>query len=67
MDKYNVYQDIGKRTGGDLFFGVVGPVRNRQIYLYKRFMELVVLPEMDDPDEKREPGMSCLSQPVAVW
>ena len=27
MDKYNVYQDIGKRTGGDLFFGVVGPVR----------------------------------------
>ena len=27
MDKYNVYQDIGKRTGGDLFLGVVGPVR----------------------------------------
>ena len=53
MDKYNVYQDIGKRTGGDLFFGVVGPVRTGKSTFIKRFMELVVLPEMDDPDEKQ--------------
>ena len=42
MDKYNVYQDIGKRTGGDLFFGVVGPVRTGKSTFIKRFMELVV-------------------------
>ena len=64
MDKYNVYQEIGKRTGGDLFFGVVGPVRTGKSTFIKRFMELVVLPEMDDPDEKQrtrdELPQSCL-------
>ena len=29
MDKYNVYQDMSRRTGGEIYLGVVGPVRRR--------------------------------------
>ncbi|MBO5489490.1 MAG: stage IV sporulation protein A, partial [Eubacterium sp.] len=53
MDKYNVYQDISKRTGGELFFGVVGPVRTGKSTFIKKFMELIVLPEIQNPDEKQ--------------
>lgn len=35
MDKYNVYQDMGKRTGGEIYLGVVGPGANRKIHLYQ--------------------------------
>ena len=52
MDKYNVYQDMGKRTGGEIYLGVVGPVRTGKSTFIKRFMELVVLPEMKDDNEK---------------
>ena len=44
MDKYNVYQDMGKRTGGEIYLGVVGPVRTGKSTFIKRVMELVVLP-----------------------
>ena len=27
MDKYNVYQDMSRRTGGEIYLGIVGPVR----------------------------------------
>lgn len=52
MDKYNVYQDMSRRTGGEIYLGVVGPVRTGKSTFIKRFMELVVLPEMQDENEK---------------
>lgn len=52
MDKYNVYQDMSRRTGGEIYLGVVGPVRTGKSTFIKRFMELVVLPEMSDENEK---------------
>lgn len=53
MDKYNVYQDMSRRTGGEIYLGIVGPGAYRQIRTFiKRFMELVVIPEMADDNEK---------------
>ncbi len=52
MDQYNVYQDMSRRTGGEIYLGVVGPVRTGKSTFIKRFMELVVLPEMKDDHEK---------------
>lgn len=52
MDKYNVYQDMSRRTGGEIYLGVVGPVRTGKSTFIKRFMELVVIPEMEDDHEK---------------
>ena len=46
MDKYNVYQDMSRRTGGEIYLGIVGPVRTGTSTFIKRFMELVVIPEM---------------------
>lgn len=44
-----VYGQIGARTGGDIYIGVVGPVRSGKSTLIKRFMELLVLPNIQDP------------------
>ena len=52
MDKYNVYQDMSRRTGGEIYLGIVGPVRTGKSTFIKRFMELVVIPEMSDDNEK---------------
>ncbi len=44
MENYNVYQDIASRAGGDIYVGVVGPVRTGKSTFIKRFMEMLVLP-----------------------
>lgn len=36
MENLGLYQDISKRTDGDIYIGVVGPVRTRKIYFYKK-------------------------------
>ena len=36
MDHFNVYSDIQARTGGEIYIGVVGPVRNRNLSLKRR-------------------------------
>ena len=46
MDHCNLYTDIATRTGGDIYIGVVGPVRTGKSTFIKRFMELMVLPEI---------------------
>ncbi|GHU93145.1 stage IV sporulation protein A [Clostridia bacterium] len=43
-----IYEDIAKRTGGDIYMGVVGPVRTGKSTFIKRFMETLVLPNMED-------------------
>jgi len=48
----SIYQDIATRTGGDIYIGVVGPVRTGKSTFIKRFMETVVLPQMEEGAEK---------------
>ena len=45
----NIYQDIAARTGGNIYIGVVGPVRTGKSTLIKRIMETLVIPNIDDP------------------
>ncbi len=45
----NLYADIAARTGGNIYIGVVGPVRTGKSTLIKRIMETLVIPNMDDP------------------
>ncbi len=45
---YNLYKDIQIRTGGEIYLGVVGPVRTGKSTFIKRFMDLMVLPFMED-------------------
>lgn len=52
MDNFNLYNDIKARTGGEIYLGVVGPVRTGKSTFIKRFMEQLVLPEMKDPHGK---------------
>lgn len=47
-----IYSDIAKRTGGNIYIGVVGPVRTGKSTLIKRIMEELVIPNIDDPYRK---------------
>ena len=49
---YDLYKDIQIRTGGEIYLGVVGPVRTGKSTFIKRFMNLLVLPFMEDEHEK---------------
>ena len=48
----SIYADIARRTGGNVYIGVVGPVRTGKSTLIKRIMEQLVIPEIDDPYRK---------------
>ena len=52
MAEHSIYQDIAQRTGGDIYIGVVGPVRTGKSTFIKRFMESLVLPNIDDEYSK---------------
>ena len=45
----HIYADIAQRTGGNIYIGVVGPVRTGKSTLIKRIMEQLVIPNIDDP------------------
>ena len=45
----SIYQDIARRTGGNVYIGVVGPVRTGKSTLIKRIMETLVIPNISDP------------------
>ena len=47
-----IYRDIAARTGGNIYIGVVGPVRTGKSTLIKRIMEALVIPNIDDPYRK---------------
>lgn len=53
MTNTNIYQDITARTGGDIYLGVVGPVRTGKSTFIKRFMDVMVLPQMEDSAAKK--------------
>ena len=48
MDNFHVYKDIQARTGGEIYIGVVGPVRTGKSTFIKRFMENMVLPKLPE-------------------
>ncbi|TYQ12998.1 UNVERIFIED_CONTAM: stage IV sporulation protein A [Acetivibrio alkalicellulosi] len=52
MEKYNIYQQISERTQGDIYIGVVGPVRTGKSTFIKRFMDLLVIPNIENEYSK---------------
>ena len=56
----SIYKDIALRTGGNIYIGVVGPVRTGKSTLIKRIMETMVIPAMEDPYRVERP----LSRPA---
>ena len=48
MTNASIYSSIAARTGGDIYIGVVGPVRTGKSTLIKRLMDIAVLPNIDD-------------------
>jgi len=48
MQAFNLYKDIQARTGGEIYLGVVGPVRTGKSTFIRRFMEEMVLPNLDE-------------------
>lgn len=61
METNTIYEQISARTGGDIYIGVVGPVRTGKSTFIKRFMETMVLPDITDP-YKRERARDELPQ-----
>ena len=76
LDTQNLYRDMQKRTGGEIYIGVVGPVRTGKSTFIKRFMDLMVLPNIEDEfvraravDELPQSGSGrtiMTSQPIFV-
>ena len=53
MDRFQVYKDIEARTNGEIYIGVVGPVRTGKSTFIKRFMNLFVIPQIEDVNEQQ--------------
>ncbi len=52
MDSFALYKDIEARTNGEIYLGVVGPVRTGKSTFIKRFMDICVLPAMEDKNNR---------------
>ena len=52
MTQEQIYQNIAKRTGGDIYIGVVGPVRSGKSSFIKRFAELMLLPHIKNEAQR---------------
>ncbi|MCR5147052.1 MAG: stage IV sporulation protein A [Clostridia bacterium] len=61
MKNINLYQDISSRTQGDIYVGVVGPVRTGKSTFIKKFMDLLVIPNIEN-DYKKERARDELPQ-----
>ena len=53
MNNYSIYHDIATRTNGDIYIGVVGPVRTGKSTFIKNFMDIAVLPNIKDEFKAR--------------
>ena len=60
----DIYEDIAKRTGGDIYIGVVGPVRTGKSTLIKQLMEKLVIPNIPE-ESKRLRAVDELPQSAA--
>ena len=52
LKRIDIFKDISKRTDGDIYLGIVGAVRTGKSTFIKKFMELVVLPNIEDESER---------------
>ncbi len=52
MENFHLYKDIKARTNGEIYLGIVGPVRTGKSTFIKRFMDVLVLPAMEDEAAK---------------
>ena len=52
MEERNIYKDISERTGGDIYIGVVGPVRTGKSTFIKKFMDTLVIPNIPNQSQK---------------
>ena len=64
MTQEQLYQNIAKRTGGDIYLGVVGPVRTGKSSFIKRFAELMLLPHIQN-EARRTRAQDELPQSAA--
>lgn len=64
MENFNLYKDIKARTGGEIYIGVVGPVRTGKSTFIKRFMDLLVIPNIENV-HSRERTIDELPQSAA--
>ncbi len=64
LGQFDVYNDIQARTGGEIYIGVVGPVRTGKSTFIKRFMDLLVIPGIEDV-HSRERAIDELPQAAA--
>jgi len=53
LENFDIYKDIAERTQGDIYVGVVGPVRTGKSTFIKRFMEIMVLPNINNAYKKQ--------------
>ena len=53
MELFDVYKDIEARTNGEIYLGIVGPVRTGKSTFIKRFMDLLVLPKIEDEHSRQ--------------
>lgn len=61
MENSNIYADIAKRTDGDIYIGIVGPVRSGKSTFIQRFMETLVIPNIES-EYRRERAIDELPQ-----
>ena len=64
MTKNDIYSDIAQRTEGDIYIGIVGPVRTGKSTFIKKFMETLVIPNIQS-DYRRERAIDELPQSAA--
>ena len=64
MEQTNIYKDISERTSGNIYIGVVGPVRTGKSTFIKKFMDTLVVPNIGDP-ARRERATDELPQSAA--
>lgn len=64
MEDRNIYEDIATRTQGDIYIGVVGPVRTGKSTFIKKFMDTLVIPNIEE-GYQRERAIDELPQSAA--
>ena len=62
MERYDIFRDISERTGGSIYMGVVGPVRTGKSTFIKRFMDLLVLPNIRDEHARQRDARRAASK-----
>ena len=67
MDSFQLYKDMNARTNGEIYIGVVGPVRTGKSTFIKRFMDLLVLPNMTDEHARERTKMCIRDRNWCVW